>query len=75
VVAKLYHEEVLDKRKVHCQGSRANGKGYGTSLQRPLFCVLQTSPDLGSCIGFGLSKGDLTHYDMNFEPNMLMKKV
>lgn len=34
VVIKLYYEEILDKREVHCQVSRMYGKGYVASVEK-----------------------------------------
>jgi hypothetical protein len=46
VVIKLYYEEILDKREVHCQVSRVYGEGYVASVEKSSLYVLQTSPCL-----------------------------
>jgi hypothetical protein len=58
VAIKLYYEEILDKREVHCQASRVYGEGYVASVQRSSLYILQTSPYLWCHIRSGFFEGN-----------------
>jgi len=75
VAIKLYYEEILDNREVHCQASRVYGKGYVANVQRSSPYISQTSPCLWCHTRFGFFEGDPSSLWYELEARNVHKKA